>query len=534
MHKTGAGLLMLAVIIILSFPLQVRADEIIEGTILPETSEAVAEEIEGYCAYAVDNRLYAFIKLGENQDPDSFYCDLKSDDAVNKEFQYLRAVTQTEGNVHYIFMLDNSGTMKRYKEIVEAFLRSISENETLKAHYTLATFGERFDVVKERMTDINTLLNEVDRVSFRENYTDPYTAVKSVDTYLDTYLRGSDDLVSIVMITDGLPDLKNMDDEPVLAKEAKQVIGSFTDVIYSTLCTGNWTETGEDSLAAGKGLHELAADADSASDAGRRLTGLMDSLYCACFELEQAPASDFSFEMIMGFGKDYDGNRLKVNNLVFEHIHNIKIQNQNVPQQAGTDISSESLPGISVSSSDSGADVPSEPEEDILSESGANIFSESEGETNDKRIILIMCAAGAAVAIAAAAAAASVIHKKGRRTDGPGNPGAAKAGVPLKIEVYSGKCRNRTAFLKLNDCLTIGSAADCDIVFDSREVAAKNSRIRLIGGQIYIEDLDSPQGTALDGMRLQGQNKLRGGEVISIGSVEFSISPMKESVHDSF
>ena len=94
---------------------------------------------------------------------------------------------------------------------------------------------------------------------------------------------------------------------------------------------------------------------------------------------------------------------------------------------------------------------------------------------------------------------------------------------PIQIEVYAGRCRNKTASLELHDRLTIGSAADCDIIFDDSEVAPLHSCIRVDGDQVYIEDLGSPQGTALNGMRIQGQNRLRSGETISIGPVEFGL-----------
>ncbi len=141
------------------------------------------------------------------------------------------------------------------------------------------------------------------------------------------------------------------------------------------------------------------------------------------------------------------------------------------------------------------------------------------------RPAMLWIACGAVLAAIACAIALAICKRRGRRKDkNPGPTQKAESGIPIRLEVYAGRCRNKTAFLELHHCLTIGSAADCDIVFDDPEVAPQHSRIRLDGSQVYIEDLGSPQGTALDGMRIQGRNRLRDGETISIGPVEFSLS----------
>lgn len=539
MYKRRIGLLLLAVILILNFPLQVRANGIVLQP--PETGGTAVDtkDIEAYCAYAIDDRLYAFIQLGEGQDPDSFQCDLKSDDITVRQFQYLKSVIQTKGNLHYIFVIDNSATMSRYKDEISAYFQGISENEEMKAFYTLATFGERFDIVKEKMTDINTVLYELDQITFQEKYTDPYTAVKSVDTYLDSYLRGSEDMVSIVLITDGQPDIRDAEKEPVLAEEAKQTVNSATDVIYSTFCIGSWTETGEASLVTGKGLHELVTDIDGASDAGRRLTVFLDSLCCVCFELEQIPDSDFSFEMIV-----HNGSLLNINSLFFDSVHNIKKQNQDV-----SPIETESLPEIlQVPGSGDNENPPAEivpvrdpPINDASEETGSSdngnsadpFLSRIRGglsklgiEADDNTVVVIICSVCAVIVVIVVLAAVLAIRRKSSKNS-PQKEGKATTtdvGIPLKLEVYSGRCRNKTALLQLSDCLTIGSSEDCDIIFDNPEVAAENSRIKLVDGQVYIEDMNSPRGTALNGMRFQGRNKLQSGEVISIGTVEFSVS----------
>ena len=123
-----------------------------------------------------------------------------------------------------------------------------------------------------------------------------------------------------------------------------------------------------------------------------------------------------------------------------------------------------------------------------------------------------MAAVSAAAPIAAAAASQASV------------PPADMTGVlPMTLEVYVGRCMNTSPTLYLKDQLVIGSAPTSDIVFDDGDVDPQNSRIRLVDGVVYIEDMSSARGTAIEGMRIQGRNKLRSGNVISIGNVQFSL-----------
>lgn len=96
-------------------------------------------------------------------------------------------------------------------------------------------------------------------------------------------------------------------------------------------------------------------------------------------------------------------------------------------------------------------------------------------------------------------------------------------GIAMKFEVLYGDCKHKEMRLSLEDTLTIGSDAGCDIVFQNPDVSPVNSRIVLRNGMIYIEDMDSVLGTAIGGMRIQGSNRLRSGDLVSIGEVEFTV-----------
>lgn len=156
---------------------------------------------------------------------------------------------------------------------------------------------------------------------------------------------------------------------------------------------------------------------------------------------------------------------------------------------------------------------------DILEE----ILNNTDVEKQDRGVLLTVCIVCAVVAVIMVFLAVLALLRKNRRASLQTEIAMQGAGIPLRLEIYTGRCRNKTAFLKLSDILTIGSSENCDISFDDSEMTPVNSCIRLADGEIYIEDLDSPRGTALNGMCIQGRNRLRGGEVISVGTSEFAV-----------
>jgi len=72
--------------------------------------------------------------------------------------------------------------------------------------------------------------------------------------------------------------------------------------------------------------------------------------------------------------------------------------------------------------------------------------------------------------------------------------------VSLKVKIFES---SGTRVLNVTkSTLTIGSASHCDIVLDDPTVAAEHTRAWLESGRIWIQDLGTPGGTALNDIRL--------------------------------
>jgi pSer/pThr/pTyr-binding forkhead associated (FHA) protein len=72
--------------------------------------------------------------------------------------------------------------------------------------------------------------------------------------------------------------------------------------------------------------------------------------------------------------------------------------------------------------------------------------------------------------------------------------------------------------VEVGDGATLGRGRDCDVVFDDSTVSKSHARLRLEAGAATIEDLDSTNGTLLNGSRVAGMAALRRGDRIDLGA----------------
>jgi hypothetical protein len=70
--------------------------------------------------------------------------------------------------------------------------------------------------------------------------------------------------------------------------------------------------------------------------------------------------------------------------------------------------------------------------------------------------------------------------------------------------------------------LLIGRHLDCDVVFPDTSVSRFHARLRFRGGRWILQDLESTNGTTLNGERV-GRSELRAGDVIAIGTQRLTI-----------
>jgi hypothetical protein len=68
--------------------------------------------------------------------------------------------------------------------------------------------------------------------------------------------------------------------------------------------------------------------------------------------------------------------------------------------------------------------------------------------------------------------------------------------------------------------LVIGRALACEVTLDDSYASGRHARLYDRDGHVYIEDLNSTNGTYVNGARVHAQQELRPGDVIRIGDAE--------------
>src|SRR5579864_2018377 len=68
-----------------------------------------------------------------------------------------------------------------------------------------------------------------------------------------------------------------------------------------------------------------------------------------------------------------------------------------------------------------------------------------------------------------------------------------------------------------SDTVVIGRGSECDLLLPERQVSRQHIRIRRLDDRYTVEDLESKNGTWINGQPLKGQRELHDSDEISLG-----------------
>ncbi|MEE4193610.1 MAG: FHA domain-containing protein [Anaerolineae bacterium] len=72
--------------------------------------------------------------------------------------------------------------------------------------------------------------------------------------------------------------------------------------------------------------------------------------------------------------------------------------------------------------------------------------------------------------------------------------------------------------------IVIGRQPECQIQINNNKISRQHTRLSNISGQWVVEDLNSANGTYVNGQRISGQMPIRNGDRLKLGALEFSFS----------
>jgi pSer/pThr/pTyr-binding forkhead associated (FHA) protein len=77
--------------------------------------------------------------------------------------------------------------------------------------------------------------------------------------------------------------------------------------------------------------------------------------------------------------------------------------------------------------------------------------------------------------------------------------------------------------LDVVDAFTIGRSRDCDVVVDDIYLSGRHARFSHDDGDIFVEDLDSTNGTYINQRLISHRTRLERGDIVQVGGVLFEV-----------
>lgn len=514
-----------------------------------DSNENISEIVSVYCS---EDTLHTFIRFQEDCDSEQLSGTLMLNDILVAEDTLAAPLKSSLAKTHYVLLIDRSTSMQEHAEEISNFTDKLAETLGSEALYSILTFGDQFEAAAENLSDVNEMQTAVHNLQYTGTLSNPYDGVEQAIQYLDGHSRQAGELVNLILMTDGsiyLGDIWEGERQALEEQEAKstsELITSTPEVILHTLHIGEWDALADQTFSNGTGL-QLSLSGKDASDPARELVGFTDGLYRMDF-----PFHPVDKEKKLDLKLQLNG---RLNGELLFQEYELKsvpvLQTAISPQsEERTGTPSQSEPGGNgeeekPSAGETEEEEPSEEktEADKTKEEKPDEEKSEEGSREDKQEelkdkeetgyvqadsqsgictgqwVLIVSVLGIIIIILVIVIVA--ILQKQRNVSKMQNESGHEGKIYMRLDVISGELFNAGREFYLQDQIIIGRSRKCDIIWKDKCVSEKNTRIYMENEKIYIEDLNSMEGTALGGMRLHSPNILRSGEQISIGKVCF-------------
>ena len=500
---------------------------IIAGLVLPINATAKSEpSVTVVSGYYLNDTLYSFIKKNTDEPLSGMEFNLQIDGYSSGKGVVFNSVVVSKTPASYMLLIDLSTSMPSYRDRVSSFAEALLQSEKTDTKISVASFGERFEVVAKDLTKTDEFMATVDGLEYNQNATDICGGVNKALKYLSNEERKEGELVNLVLITDGVPYLPDSleNHQQILEKSAKktqQLLSKTSDVVVHSLGFSTWDSTTRDAVSTGSGLHLMAYNAYEAQSAAAEIAGFSDSLSPLYFPVNISNKTlRFNSNLQIKFT-----NRQAVESVKEKSIVNL---NALYKKNSGKEYNSQTIIG----NGETGEKLKPTEEETISATEPATENETTEAtekaskkskknpkkKTVDNQFpvkIIIVSAIGLIALLSIIIPIVIKSRKKSRRI--------SNIKIEMKLEVIKGKCKNSKNVIVLYDELIVGRRSSCDIVFSDKSVAAQNTRIYIENDMVYIENIGSEVNTAIGGMKIYSPNRLRSGDEISVGNVMFKL-----------
>ena len=450
---------------------------------------AAASQAEIVRAFGAGETLYTYVDLGEGGQPIT-RAEATLDGRTFQTTGRLETVRQAGSPVSYLLMVDASTSMPGFQEDVVGFAESLAEHSGENTRFTLATFGDGFQVIGEDVAP-EEVPEQLAGLQYSEPITQLHSAIGQALDYFEDLSRQGNELRSLVVLTDAV----EYDPQGGLPYDTLLERMERSDVMLHAIGFG-------DDRAALDRLNQLVQASDGSQ-----------------WEIGEACTADQAADQLV----EYTGRLFVLGFDLSGYVSDGEEQTLSLVFSSGAELvgQAESQVALPVSQ-----DPGTEPEPDSGSElpapepgGGAPAAQpEAPEEQPENSALPLAIGIGAAVLVVILAAVVLSRRKKPEEVPQP-----APAGIYMRLEVVRGAQRTERTEFTLRDELHIGRDPACDIAFDDETLSLRNSRVFLDQGAVYLEDLQSQNGTRVNGTPVYAPVRLRSGDEISVGSASFRL-----------
>ncbi len=97
--------------------------------------------------------------------------------------------------------------------------------------------------------------------------------------------------------------------------------------------------------------------------------------------------------------------------------------------------------------------------------------------------------------------------------------GSNKKNRAWTLSIEKGPKELRGVNINVNGPVVVGRSPGADIVIGAGYVSGRHARFQLMGQNLFVEDLDSRNGTGVNGNLIEGPTSLRNKDVVNVGDV---------------
>lgn len=491
-------------------------------------------------AYETDNVLYAFTDFPYQDNAEAAL-------ATQNQFREQKAtpekVVKAALPIKIMLLVDCSTSMPEYKSWIQRIADALF-SEHWKLELSVSTFGKQFTMITSHLTDAKSAKKALSDLRYQEDGTDICGGALQAVDYVKESLWTPGELCHVIIVTDGEPFYSKdaaieAESERDSARILKDVLEQSPQILLHSLCFDKWSGEADifDAISAFGGIHAIVSNATETEEAVHSILDFINRLYQMRFLLE-TPLYYDNLQLVTGTNfvqithwQNFDVIPMVVIDAPERHLPQVIDQepggeseeserpevihspddadaepdekpyvvSPENPSASATDLPKGELPAESTDAMDESEKESKEQEEStVVSDEAKNAFS---WRWIAVGIIFALVTVGAVVAY--------TLFVKPKQVSAQGKL--------IRIEVAGSK--ENTHQFQLHDHLLIGRDKRCDLSLLDDSVSSVNTRIFLKDEQVYIEDLNSPCGTAIDGMKIFTPNLLHDGDEALVGNV---------------